>query len=88
MNKTDTNTKKPKEVEKEIKAALIETIEGVFVQKDEPSLKKLKKVIRHKASEIAKKYIKSVKKNQKKALKEAKITQKKEAKAKAKTAEN
>lgn len=58
--------KKPKEIEKEIKLKLIQSIEGLLIKKDASSVKKLKKAIKNAASDIAKKYVKAVKKNEKK----------------------
>lgn len=57
--------KKPKEIEKEIKAKIIQSIDSIL-SKDSTLSEKLKKLIRKSASEISKKYIKAIKKEEKK----------------------
>lgn len=61
-----TTKKKPKEIEKEIKLKLIQTIEGLLIKSDASSVKKLKKAIKSAAFDIAKKYVKAAKKSDKK----------------------
>jgi hypothetical protein len=79
------NTKKSKEIEKEIKVKLIASIEGVLTKSDKESSEKIQKSIQNASSKIAKKFVRAVKKSEKKALKVKEKAEKKVKPAKVST---